>query len=1662
MSKMASALAWSRTRPLLALLLLLLVHPSVSALPSHPRALSTLSSPSPLSSLTSPTRASASASVCLNDCSGHGSCSPASTCLCDAGYLGVDCHVASLMEPLCVPSSSAFLSSTSLSASPSTSSPLCLYWRIVDSVYYQRVVAVNNPTPFDPSNATNVGWAGVLWDNDPSQGSMAGGKLVLLTTPSPYTGRVQDLYAATDDTPSLTADQTVSPYNVTGHSTATTIDVSFQRLCNTSTPLHFAFSAQPGTRTNLGVAWLATPLAFHDTNAYTFGALDIAATATQSACVANCSGNGECVRGTCRCAVGYLGSSCAVNSAMAPLCFNGGAFCTYWSIVGASLYLRITALANPKATTSAPAAGYSAIMWGATSDGMTNGTGHRLYWNATLGKAVVTDIYATRKGRPSDAVVQTASDVSGWASNSTIDISFQRPLQAVDAQHLTLAAAPGEMVPLSVALGESNFGHHNWAQLTSVDVAETAAGGPQCLNGCSQRGSCSSLGFCQCNAGYLGADCSVQSFMAPLCFNAGTYCAYWRIIDSQLHLRVVAVTNPKATTSAPAAGYCAIMWGAASNGMTNGTGHRMSWSGNYTVGRPLVTDIYATRQGPPSIAAVQTATDVTGFATNTTVDVSFNRPLQAVDAQHFSINPNDGYSAPLSVALGEVSFAHHTWAQLSSVDMALSAAGGRCVNDCSGHGVCTSAASCQCEAGYLAEDCSLLSFMQPLCYQLSRNTTLCMYWRFASSSLFMRIIAQTSPNGWAAVMWGAASNGMTGGLGHRISVTPTGVPQVVDIAATARSTPSIAAAQVATSIAGYSTPNLIDVSFRRPTIGVDAQHFNLTEQVTGVLIPFSVAVGSAVSARHFYANLSSIDMAAAARGSGCVGDCSGHGQCQAATSTCMCEQHFLGADCSLPASHTLCPQSGFCMDWSVVQTTLFMRVRAAVSANGWLGLMWGADSKGMAGGKGLVLSLSQAQADATEISSSGFTTPPSQPWDYIGRNLSGYSADGYIDFSFARPCLVPQQPTALQLPTVANELVTLSWAMKDGAWPTPHDRSGDGSGVLQVDMITGDANVVQRTSLIQLYLPILLGAALIVVAALFLRIPAMAWSAVGRCCLRKRLSSLSADAYALTVAHQREKSPLTSDSVDSALIIQSDDSITVTTHVKALLGHLDRFSLNAVTSVYHLTVGELLVLLLYTASMVSFALAAVSSLSWARMLGHLTAVHLTLTVLPVSRSSVWHSVFGISFERAIKWHRLVARATAALVLLHGLLIVRLDGVSVLFSTAALPHGMGAVYGSLAAACIFLMAVTAISLIRRGLFELFYYVHLPLFASTMAFASLHSVYARYYLIAPLACIALDWTIRLVHRCRKVQLVDASVLHNEEEGRWRVAKLTLRARMIPKPGQYVFINFPSLSLLQWHPFSVSSLPEVSDVNESTFTLHLLDMGQGTFTSAVCDAVAASEFSGGSPLSVSLDGPYGSLTIPFSLYPTLLLVAGGIGITPLASILYSLLASSLDSRVFLVWCARHAASFHLLFPDLISRMQRDPRMSVELFDTASRASSRAGLIIGVGTEELLRNDSMSEEKDAVDGGAVRGWEGGDAVSGGGGVEVRKGRPCLPRVFEMVAGEHQQREAKRGLKRLHPSMQGAAGVGVLCCGPTALLDEVEKESMRFGFHLHKETFLL
>ena len=118
----------------------------------------------------------------------------------------------------------------------------------------------------------------------------------------------------------------------------------------------------------------------------------------------------------------------------------------------------------------------------------------------------------------------------------------------------------------------------------------------------------------------------------------------------------------------------------------------------------------------------------------------------------------------------------------------------------------------------------------------------------------------------------------------------------------------------------------------------------------------------------------------------------------------------------------------------------------------------------------------------------------------------------------------------------------------------------------------------------------------------------------------------------------------------------------------------------------------------------------------ANTLGQLASTLCFLVVLPASRTSVWVLVFGIPFERAIKWHRLFGKLFIISVYLHLLVVLWRYGGSVLTSQIQWGPSKDApypLYGLISGVAITLIALTSFNAVRRKSYEVFYFSHLPL-------------------------------------------------------------------------------------------------------------------------------------------------------------------------------------------------------------------------------------------------------------------------------------------------------------------------------------------------------------
>ena len=191
--------------------------------------------------------------------------------------------------------------------------------------------------------------------------------------------------------------------------------------------------------------------------------------------------------------------------------------------------------------------------------------------------------------------------------------------------------------------------------------------------------------------------------------------------------------------------------------------------------------------------------------------------------------------------------------------------------------------------------------------------------------------------------------------------------------------------------------------------------------------------------------------------------------------------------------------------------------------------------------------------------------------------------------------------------------------------------------------------------------------------------------------------------------------------------------------------------------------------------------------------------------------------------------------------------------------------------------------------------------------------------------------------------------------------RVTRLVLEREFDFKPGDYVTINIPEISKFEWHPFTISSPPEL----QGLFSLHI--RAAGGWTKALHRRLARPQPSkaqlrnkvspesetgvGEVRLRVLIDGPHSAPSSTVFSSEHAVLVATGIGVTPFASILQSLLqrvrtgqSTGQLRRLDFIWVNREYRSlqwFLLLLRDLETSVSTN-FLTVQLFVTSGPSTS------------------------------------------------------------------------------------------------------------------------
>ncbi|HEV7831750.1 MAG TPA: ferredoxin reductase family protein [Pseudonocardiaceae bacterium] len=287
-----------------------------------------------------------------------------------------------------------------------------------------------------------------------------------------------------------------------------------------------------------------------------------------------------------------------------------------------------------------------------------------------------------------------------------------------------------------------------------------------------------------------------------------------------------------------------------------------------------------------------------------------------------------------------------------------------------------------------------------------------------------------------------------------------------------------------------------------------------------------------------------------------------------------------------------------------------------------------------------------------------------------------------------------------------------------------------------------------------------------------------------------------------------------------------------------------------------------------------------------------TSMLVCAVVLP-SRVRSLTRTFGI--DGVLSIHRFVGLAVTLLVGLHIVLVVVANPANLaLLDVLHAPNRARAAVG----ATVALGALIALTLLRRRLrhrYEVWRWVHLVLAGSVLVLSALHIWWLNHLVrdasmrallvvlaLGVLGVLAYRWLWRPVfgagrqYVVREVRPESSTVSTLVLQPRRSGSRRNCRALEFA-PGQFAWLRLNPSIRAQEHPFTISSSAHLGLWTE--FTIR----HSGDFTSAL------RLLRPGSPVWV--DGPHGAFTLDLRRTTGLVMIAGGVGITPMMSMLRTL---------------------------------------------------------------------------------------------------------------------------------------------------------------------------
>eukprot|EP00004_Rigifila_ramosa_P026743 TRINITY_DN845_c0_g1_i3.p1 TRINITY_DN845_c0_g1~~TRINITY_DN845_c0_g1_i3.p1 ORF type:complete len:1027 (-),score=201.31 TRINITY_DN845_c0_g1_i3:76-3156(-) len=301
-------------------------------------------------------------------------------------------------------------------------------------------------------------------------------------------------------------------------------------------------------------------------------------------------------------------------------------------------------------------------------------------------------------------------------------------------------------------------------------------------------------------------------------------------------------------------------------------------------------------------------------------------------------------------------------------------------------------------------------------------------------------------------------------------------------------------------------------------------------------------------------------------------------------------------------------------------------------------------------------------------------------------------------------------------------------------------------------------------------------------------------------------------------------------------------------------------------------------------------------------IGLMLQLHCSVLFVPALRNSIIEKLIGVSFDRAIKYHRWLAYSFTVVLVVHGMGTWGEWNAAGIFSIRAKEPAM--VWGEVSFFLALFLLVFAFTFFRRNQYEVFLGVHF-LFPFVIIFAILHTDTLIPFFLPSIILYVIDRAIRTYHMMKPVTGLKCTEVNG-------LTRIEMDRPFKFQAGQYVFVLVPMISKFEWHPFSIASAPE-----DDKMVLCVRAV-QGGWTGQLL----ALAHNAPSTLNMRLDGPYGLPSVNHFSHEVVVMVSGGVGAVPFISMLRELILIKTNpqrnqkladkckiKKVYFIWSCRNA---------------------------------------------------------------------------------------------------------------------------------------------------------